>query len=119
MLSINLNGRNNDGQTAFHLACKRDNVNVVKMFMENSATFCHFNAKDNTGRTAFHLACGRGHVNIAKMFVEKSALLSISLNAKDKLFYMAQVNVVKMVLDQSSTLADIRHGLLNIKMYLY
>ena len=119
ILSINLNARNNAGQTALHLASKQDHVNVVKVFMDNSATFCHFNAKDNTGRTAFHLACGRGHINVAKMFVEKSALLSINLNAKDKLFYMAQVNVVKMVLDHSSTLADIRHGLLNIKMYLY
>ena len=119
ILSINLNARNNAGQTALHLASKRDHVKVVKMLMDNSANFCHFNAKDNTGRTAFQLACGRGHVNIAKMFVEKSALISINLNAKDKLFHMAQVNVVKMVLDQSSTLADIRHGLLNIKMYLY
>ena len=89
ILSINLNARNNAGQTALHLASKRDHVKVVKMLMDNSANFCHFNAKDNTGRTAFQLACGRGHVNIAKMFVEKSALLSINLNAMDKLFHMA------------------------------
>ena len=89
ILSINLNSRNNAGQTALHLASKRDHANVVKILMDNSDTFCHFNAKDNTGRTAFHLACGQGHVNVAKMFVEKSALLSINLNAMDKLFHMA------------------------------
>ena len=57
-LSIDLNAKEETGQTAFHLACGWDHFYLVKVIMENSDTVSiDLNAKDNRGHTAFNLAC--------------------------------------------------------------
>ena len=56
-LGIDLNIKDNAGQTPLHLACRWGYIKIVKVFMENSATSStDFNTKDNAGRTAFQLA---------------------------------------------------------------
>ena len=78
-MSINLNAIDILGKTAFHLACGEGHSNVVKIFMEISATLSiDLNAKDIIGQTAFHSACASGHFNVVKTFIENSANLSCS-----------------------------------------
>ena len=68
--------KNNDGMTAFHLACITGSTDVlkellkslttsvvfkssyvIKLFMENASTLnINLNIKNNDGMTAFHLA---------------------------------------------------------------
>ena len=83
-LGIDLNTKDNVGQTAFHSACRWGSINVVKMIIENPTTLSiDFNAKENAGQTAFHLACKFDHFSVTKMIIGNSAILSIDLNAKD------------------------------------
>ena len=81
-MSINLNVIDILGKTAFHLACGEGHSNVVKIFMEISATLSiDLNAKDIIGQTTFHSACASGRFNVAKTFIENSVNLSFDFNA--------------------------------------
>ena len=56
--NIELNAKNNSGNTAFHLACLQGNVKIVDMLMKNSAEFnIELNAKDDDSCTAHEKLC--------------------------------------------------------------
>ena len=83
-MKIDFNAKDNKGNTALHMAIGRSHVNVVKMFMDNSASLSiDVNSADNLGQTAFHMACLWGGSNVVKMLMNNSTRLSIDLNAKD------------------------------------
>ena len=70
-LNIDLDENDNDGTTAFHLACQKGNSDVVKIFMKNAAALSiDLNRKDNNGLTGFHLACRSGHSNVVKVILD-------------------------------------------------
>ena len=82
---IDLNARDNFGNTAFHKACKNDHSKIAEMFIQKSAEFnIELNTKDQYGKTAFQYACQNGHCKIAEMFIQKSVEFNIELNAKDQ-----------------------------------
>ena len=54
---IQLNAKDNKGQTAFHLACKRGKTSIVKIMIENSDSIgLDLRLRDNDGKTGFQLA---------------------------------------------------------------
>ena len=56
-LGVDLNAKTKTGKTAFHLACKASNLDVIKIFMQNAADLrIDLNVVDNNGYSAFHLS---------------------------------------------------------------
>ena len=81
---FDLNAKCDDGYTAFHLACRRGQLDVVKLFMENAAALSiELNSENNDGLTAFHLACQfgqvKGHSDVIEIFMENATALNINL----------------------------------------
>ena len=53
---IDLNAKNEDGATAFHLACMYGGSKIAERLIQKSIDFnINLNAKDNGGLTPFHL----------------------------------------------------------------
>lgn len=52
--NANLSIKNKDGWTAFHLACRSADINIVKLLLEYSPKCIE--AKSNNGRNALHIA---------------------------------------------------------------
>ncbi|XP_065349814.1 uncharacterized protein LOC135945834 [Cloeon dipterum] len=75
-LEINLNALNSNGESAFLIACKRKNWNVVDLMLTKDVAV---NAKDPEGKTALHYAAGSGKLEIVKTLLERGA----ELNLKD------------------------------------
>ncbi len=68
--------------TALHLAAKKGNATIVRMFLlYGSALKLDINQLDNFGRTALHIAASEGHDPIVRMLVQQTG---IKLNIKDK-----------------------------------
>ena len=63
--TIELNTRNNVGETALMLACHDGHKDIVQLFMDHSGI--DLNMRDNTGRTALMIASQRGHQDIVQM----------------------------------------------------
>ena len=81
MLSVNIHEINENGRTAFHLACRRGNSDVVKIFLENASTLSFdLNKKDTEGWTGFIWACQEGNSNVVKLLMENASALNIDLN---------------------------------------
>jgi ankyrin repeat protein len=112
-LSIDLNQKTQNGQTAFHLACRRGHLELVKIFMENSTPLSiNLSTKDNDGFTPFLTACERGQTDVVQMLIECAPLLSIDLYTKTKdgntAFHIAcdegHANVIKIIMENAATL---------------
>ena len=56
---VDINVKNNFGETIFHLACMYSRYNIVEFLLKNSNLNIDTNAKDNAGSTGFSLACQR------------------------------------------------------------
>ena len=64
--------KNEDGNMAFQLACKKGHSKVAKVLIQKSAELnIDLNAKDQYGMTAFHYACMGGHSDIAEYLIQK------------------------------------------------
>ena len=104
--------KNEDGNTAFQLACKKGHSKVAKARIQKSAELnIDLNAKNQHGRTAFHYVCKEGHSDIAEMLMQKSAEFNINLNVKDDegitAFHLAcsrgRKNIVEMIIDKAKS----------------
>ena len=104
--------KNEEGNMAFQLACKKSHSKVAKVLIQKSAELnIDLNAKDQYVRTAFHYACIWGHSDIAEMLMQKSAEFNIDLNAKDEdgmtAFHLAcsrgRKNIVEMIIDKGKS----------------
>ena len=114
-LRIDLNRKDNDGDTAFHYICQTGNSELVKIFMENAvALSIDFNIRNNDGMTAFHIVCDRGISDAVKIIMENAATLNIDLNRRDKnghtAFYLAykkgKSDVVKIITKNATDLSN-------------
>ena len=67
--NIDLNVKNANGKTAFHLACESADLTKIKLILDN-AEFLDLTIKDNEGRTGYqlakHLAKERNYVSFRK-----------------------------------------------------
>ena len=87
--NINLAIQNNNGSTAFHIACENNHVETAKLLMETHMyriisyppgfRYNFLNAKDNFGQTAFYNACIKGCKNIVELILNKSKDVSFDL----------------------------------------
>ena len=110
-LSIDLNQKTQNGQTAFHMACGRGQLEVVQIFMENSTPLSiDLSAEDNDGFTPFLTACERGQMDVVQMLMECAPLLSIDLYTKtnngNTAFHIAceegHANVIKIIMENAA-----------------
>ena len=99
-----LNAKDEDGCTAFLLACFYGNTYVVKLLLDQSNI--DLNARNNHQLTAFILACSeRGNEDVIKLLLDHSE--RINLNATDNYGLTAFIlaclkghkNVVQLLLD--------------------
>ena len=61
--SIDVNAKNEDGQTPLHFAARRGHTETVKYLVEKGADV---NAKNKYGQTPLHYAARRGHTEIVE-----------------------------------------------------
>lgn len=71
-----LNIKNNDGNTALHLAALRGYIAIVKILLEKGV---EINAKNNWGETALYLATSKGDAATVQELLDKGA----DINAKN------------------------------------
>ena len=77
---INLEPKNEEGNTPLHMASKRGHLQVVKLFMKKGQSM---NLKNIDGCTPLYLACSHGQKEIVELLLINSKDLNIDLNAKD------------------------------------
>ena len=66
----NVEGKNNSGRTPLHLACERDDLELVKMLVKAGADV---NARDNNGDISLHLACKTNDLKLVQVLIEKGS----------------------------------------------
>jgi len=67
-----LNGANEEGNTALHMAAMAGNEAVVKLILDQGSAL-QSNALDSDNTTPLMLACANGHLNIAHLLVKSGA----------------------------------------------
>ena len=77
--NIDLNARNQFGETALMYACENGNKDVVQLLLDNSERNIDLNARNDFGRTAFILACIFGRKDVVKLLVEHSKTKEIDI----------------------------------------
>ena len=69
-MGLPINVRNNSGKTPLMLAAEKNNLNLVKLYVNHHA---NLDLQDASGTTAFMLAVDRGHNEIAEFLLERGA----------------------------------------------
>jgi len=101
---FNFNAQDKRGLTAFHYACLRGHIDIVKLLM--SKDDLNFNTQNKDGRTAFHLACTGGYIEIMKLLMSRD--IDIDINKQDRLgqtaFHRAceggHIEIVKLLINR-------------------
>jgi ankyrin repeat protein len=62
--------QDNDGRTPLHIACERNNEDIVEFLLQKGFDR---NDRDKDGRTPLHIAAMKGHLNIVELLIEKGA----------------------------------------------
>ena len=76
--------KNDNGKTAFHLACQNGHSKVVEMLIQISAKIgMKLNEKDDIGRTGFHWASCNGNEEAVETILDHSGLFGLDLTKKD------------------------------------
>lgn len=76
---VNVNLRNNRGNTALHIAVYRYRLEVTRMLLSFGA---EVNLQNNSGNTALHIAAARNNTNALKTLLNRS---DVNLNKQDNL----------------------------------
>jgi len=63
--------RDKNGSTPLHLAARRGNDEIVKVFLDQPSV--EVDAKDDSGKTALHLACSEGHRKVCQILLNFGA----------------------------------------------
>ena len=83
-IKINLNLRNKNGLTPFHMACHRgQNEKVQYLLSLTNTIFVDVNCKDNQGKTPSYLACQSGDMDTVMTLLNHSFTRGINFNAQD------------------------------------
>ena len=81
---IDLNAKDNDGNTALHWACRFGLTEIAQLLIQSSKDFgIDLNAKNDNGLTALHEACIDGQTETVQLLIQFSKEFGIDLNAKD------------------------------------
>jgi len=86
---MNVNAKNNNGDTALMRASADDNFEVVKLLIEKGADV---NAKDNDGYTVLMVASSKADLAVATLLIKKGADVNASNNAAETALMLASLN---------------------------
>ena len=76
--NIELNAKDEDGQTAFHVASSYGNTKSLDIMIENSKIFgLDITLKDNNGRTRFQLAKQKQQTEVIKLIKRKMPSIAV------------------------------------------
>ena len=70
-VDVDVNAKNNNGETALHLAAKNGHLAIVEELFKMPV---HAQAKNNDGETALHLAAKNGHIDIVEVILAKGRM---------------------------------------------
>ena len=81
---LDINSKNKNGSTPFHLACINGHLAILEILIKDIRL--KINSKDNDGNTGFHYACKNGHLAIVDFLIKDAqpASLSLEINSKNK-----------------------------------
>ena len=66
---IELNARDDNGETAFMRAAEENRKDIVKLLLDHSGSNIDLNARANNGRTAITIVCQYEHKDIVKLIL--------------------------------------------------
>ena len=112
--------KNYKGRTAFHVACQKSSVHLVKLFLENQNQ-TDFNAKDEDGWTPLHLACNFNKAPVVEHLLNHGLDVTILSKRQTHIMHLAAMSkdpkVIQTVMESSSLqntdkydVKDISHG---------
>ncbi len=88
---IDINSKDNEGDTPLHLAAAIGQLEIVELLIENGAMVDFQDGCDIMGRTPLHRAVSQGHINVARLLIKAGA----DINAKQWDGYTA-LNLAKV-----------------------
>ena len=94
---FNINAKDGDGRTALHMACKHNNVELIKILLDNGAKI---NMKTSSGETSLHIACKYRKFNAIKTLLTLSQVDIIDLkdnNGESVLFHAVKTENLPLV----------------------
>lgn len=118
--NANLSIKNKDGWTAFHVACRSADIDIVNLLLKYSSKCIE--ARSNNGRNALHIAAFHGCENIIELLVSRDGDL---LNARDssgstslhESIKCKNLNVMKLLIKLGAdinAIDDVRQNILHI-----
>jgi hypothetical protein len=85
----NANAKDNHDNTILHYVCECENVEILKMLMDNKV---NANAVNSTGNTPLHIACINYHAETVKILVDNGADVNAVNSEGDTPLHIACVN---------------------------
>ena len=84
--NIDINAKNNNGETAFHMAFKHRQSTIIEMLIQNASKYSiGLDVVNNAGQTGYDLILTNGNSNdIVKMLTEKYFHLSAGFQFGDR-----------------------------------
>ena len=93
---ININYKDENGNTALHYACDEGNLKIVEILLEVK---CDPNIKNIHKQTPLHLSAKRGYFDISKLLIEHGAQLNLYDSEKNTpIHYVCQNNSVELLI---------------------
>ena len=78
--NIDLKAKDNDGSTAFHIACEKGHTETAQMLIHKSVEFkIDLNVQDSDGNTPYHLASIMKNSNLKLMIMKNARSFNIAL----------------------------------------
>ena len=92
---INLNYKDENGNTALHYACDEGNLKIVEILLDAN---CETNNKNIEKQTPLHLSAKRGYFDISKRLIESGANLNAEDSEKNSpLHYVCRDNYIELL----------------------
>jgi len=77
-MEIDLNNKDNGGNTAFHLACYKGHIRIIDMLIEQSESHeLDLKAEDHDGKTGYQLAKYHGRIDVVNLILTKMLFLAV------------------------------------------
>ena len=92
---INLNYKDENGNTALHYACDEGNLKIVEILLDAN---CETDNKNIKKETPLHLSAKRGYFDISKRLIESGANLNAEDSEKNSpLHYVCRDNYIELL----------------------
>ncbi|OAQ60148.1 ankyrin repeat domain-containing protein [Pochonia chlamydosporia 170] len=106
-LGADVTGKDDDEETALHVAARMGHEVVVRVLLENGADV---SAKSNDGRTALHIAAKYGYEGVLRVLLENGAGVSAKSNDRRTALHIAATygyeGAVRVLLENGADVAE-------------